>query len=43
MKGPPPALDPLFEKTDEWARRGDIDDHRILLISGSTSSPATMI
>lgn len=26
MKGPPPALDPLFSKTDEWARRGDIDD-----------------
>jgi hypothetical protein len=26
MKGPPPALEPLFEKTDEWARRGDIDD-----------------
>lgn len=26
MKGPPPALLPLFEKTDEWARRGDIDD-----------------
>ena len=28
MKGPPPALEPLFEKTDEWARRGDIDDPR---------------
>ena len=26
MKGPPPALDPLFKKTDEWARRGDIDN-----------------
>jgi poly(3-hydroxybutyrate) depolymerase len=28
MKGPPPALGPLFEKADEWARRGDIDDLR---------------
>lgn len=28
MKGPPPALGPLFAKTDEWARRGDIDDTR---------------
>src|SRR5437868_9446069 len=28
MKGPPPALEPVFEKTDEWARRGDIDDPR---------------
>ena len=28
MRGPPPALGPLFEKTDEWARRGDIDDPR---------------
>src|SRR5438876_2008957 len=26
MKGPPPALDPLFSRTDEWGRRGDIDD-----------------
>ena len=26
MKGPPPDLEPLFEKTDEWARGGDIDD-----------------
>lgn len=26
MKGPPPGLDPLFDKADEWARRGDIDD-----------------
>jgi hypothetical protein len=26
MKGPPPDLEPLFEKTDEWARSGDIDD-----------------
>lgn len=28
MKGPPPALGPLFEKADEWARGGDIDDPR---------------
>src|SRR5215813_8939557 len=28
MKGPPPALEPLFEKTNEWARSGDIDDLR---------------
>jgi hypothetical protein len=28
MQGPPPDLAPLFEKTDEWARRGDIDDPR---------------
>jgi poly(3-hydroxybutyrate) depolymerase len=28
MKGPPPALGPLFEKADEWALRGDIDDLR---------------
>src|SRR5438270_11925692 len=26
MKGPPPDLKPLFEKTDEWARSRDIDD-----------------
>jgi hypothetical protein len=26
MKGPPPALEPLFEKTGEWARRGEIDN-----------------
>src|SRR3981081_123847 len=26
MKGPPLDLEPLFEKTDEWARGGDIDD-----------------
>src|SRR6201981_379559 len=26
MKGPPPDLGPLFEKTDEWARSGAIDD-----------------
>src|SRR5437588_3311802 len=40
MKGPPPSLEPLFEKTDEWARRGDIDDphgiadQRIYLFAG---------
>jgi hypothetical protein len=30
MKGPPPELDldPLFTKTNDWARRGDIDDTR---------------
>src|SRR5690348_8186552 len=28
MQGPPPDLAPLFAKTDEWARRGDIDDPR---------------
>lgn len=28
MKGPPPSLDPLIAQTDEWARRGDIDDPR---------------
>lgn len=28
MKGPPPDLEPLFEKTDEWARGADIDDPR---------------
>ena len=26
MKGPAPDLEPLFEKTDEWTRSGDIDD-----------------
>src|SRR5438105_5286314 len=26
MKGPPPALEPLFEKTDEWVRSRDNDD-----------------
>src|SRR5712671_5790982 len=26
MKGPPLDLEPLFAKTDEWARGGDIDD-----------------
>jgi hypothetical protein len=30
MKGPAPALGPIFEKTDAWARRGDIDDTRNL-------------
>jgi poly(3-hydroxybutyrate) depolymerase len=40
MKGPPPSLDRLFETTDEWARRGDIDDphgiadQRIYLFAG---------
>lgn len=28
MKGPPPDLEPLFEKTDEWARGEHIDDSR---------------
>ena len=28
MKGPPPDLEPLFEKTAEWAHGGDIDDPR---------------
>ena len=28
MRGPPPALGPLFDKADEWARRGDIDEPR---------------
>jgi hypothetical protein len=28
MKGPPPDLAALFEKTDEWARGDDIDDPR---------------
>lgn len=31
MRGPPPPLGPLFAKTDEWARSGDIDDpHNIV-------------
>jgi len=30
MTGPPPALNPLFEQTDEWVRRGAIDDTRNL-------------
>ena len=44
MKGPPPDLEPLFEKTDEWARRGDIDDprnivhQRIYIFAGYTDS-----
>lgn len=44
MKGPPPALDPLFEKTDEWARRGDIDNpqniahQRIYIFAGYNDS-----
>ena len=42
MKGPPPALEPLIEKTDEWARTGDIDDphniakQRIYIFAGYT-------
>jgi hypothetical protein len=44
MKGPPPDLGPLFEKTDEWARRGDIDDphnianQRIYIFAGYNDS-----
>src|SRR5437764_763514 len=44
MKGPPPALDPLVEKTAEWVKRGDIDDSRnvanqlIYLFSGYNDS-----
>jgi hypothetical protein len=44
MKGPPPALEPLFEKTDEWARGGDIDDphnianQRIYIFAGYNDS-----
>ena len=44
MKGPPPALEALFEKTDEWARRGDIDDphnianQRIYVFAGYNDS-----
>ena len=44
MKGPPPDLEPVFEKTDEWARRGDIDDphnaanQRIYIFSGYNDS-----
>jgi hypothetical protein len=44
MKGPPPALEALFEKTDEWARRGDIDDphnianQRIYIFAGYNDS-----
>jgi hypothetical protein len=44
MKGPPPALEALFEKTDEWARSGDIDDlhnianQRIYIFAGYNDS-----
>src|ERR1700758_220188 len=44
MKGPPPDLGPLFEKTDEWARGGDIDDphnianQRIYIFAGYNDS-----
>ena len=44
MKGPPPDLEPLFEKTDEWARSGDIDDphnianQRIYIFAGYNDS-----
>src|SRR5215469_12697180 len=44
MKGPPPALQPLFEKTDEWARSGDIDglhniaSQRIYIFTGYNDS-----
>jgi hypothetical protein len=44
MKGPPPALEALFEKTDEWAHRGDIDDphnianQRIYIFAGYNDS-----
>jgi hypothetical protein len=44
MKGPPPDLEPLFEKTDEWARGGDIDDpqnianQRIYIFAGYNDS-----
>ena len=44
MKGPPPDLEPLFEKTGEWARGGDIDDphnianQRIYIFAGYNNS-----
>jgi len=44
MKGPPPALEPLFQRTDEWARSGDIDDphnianQRIYIFAGYNDS-----
>jgi len=44
MKGPPPALQPLFEKTNEWARSEDIDDphnianQRIYIFTGYNDS-----
>src|SRR5262249_171886 len=44
MKGPPPELHPLFQKTDEWARGADIDDphnianQRIYIFAGYNDS-----
>jgi hypothetical protein len=44
MKGPPPDLEPLFEKTDEWTRNGDIDDphniadQRVYIFAGYNDS-----
>jgi poly(3-hydroxybutyrate) depolymerase len=44
MKGPPPDLEPIFEKTDEWTRGGDIDDphnianQRIYIFAGYNDS-----
>jgi hypothetical protein len=44
MKGPPPDLEPLFEKADEWARGGGIDDphnianQRIYIFAGYNDS-----
>jgi hypothetical protein len=44
MKGPPPDLEPLFEKTDEWGRGGDIDDpqnianQRVYIFAGYNDS-----
>src|ERR1700760_1149857 len=44
MKAPPPALEPLFEKTEEWARDRDIDDphnianQRIYIFAGYNDS-----
>ncbi len=44
MKGPPPDLEPLFEKTNEWARNGDIDNphnianQRIYIFAGYNDS-----
>jgi hypothetical protein len=44
MKGPAPDLKPLFEKTDEWARSGEVDDphnienQRIYIFAGYNDS-----
>jgi hypothetical protein len=44
MKGPPPDLEPLLEKTKEWARGGEIDDphniakQRIYIFAGYNDS-----